>query len=492
MSPALETAPGLRADNTGPIHFIGIGGIGMSGIAEVLHTLGFRVQGSDRADSANVKRLRGLGVPVVIGHSVENLGDAEVVVISTAVPRDNPELVEARRRFVPVVHRAAMLSELMRLRHAVAIAGTHGKTTTTSLVSQVLYASGLDPTTINGGIVNAWGSNARLGSGQWMVVEADESDGSFERIPATVAVVTGCDPEHMEFWGSEERLQQAFVDFVHRVPFYGFAVLCLDHPTVRAIAHKTTDRRVITYGLSPQAEVRAEAVEVHALGTRFDLILSPRDAGAGAGAGASVERRFERVHLSLFGRHNVQNALAAIAVAEGMNLSTEKTLAALGDFSGVKRRFTRTGEIDGAVVVDDYGHHPVEIRATLETARALARGRVFAVVQPHRYSRLAALFAEFCACFDDAVRVFVSPVYAAGELPIAEVNAERLVEGLLHHGHRGAEAVPDLETLVARLESELRAGDFVVCLGAGDITHWATELPNLLRRARDRKTEGAA
>ena len=474
MTPMHGRLPGLSPQQTGPIHFIGIGGIGMSGIAEVLHNLGFSVQGSDLADGPALARLREAGVEAYAGHDAARLGDAEVVVVSSAVPQDNPELAEARRRFIPVVHRSEMMAELMRLRHSVAVAGSHGKTTVTSLTAHVLHHAGLDPTTINGGIVNSWASNARLGAGRWMVVEADESDGSFRRLPASVAVVTNCDPEHMEFWKTKAALHHAFADFIHRVPFYGFAVLCLDHPVVRALARKTQDRRVITYGFSARAEVRAEKVELTSLGMRFEAVVSPRDGAA---------ERIGPVFLPLFGRHNVQNALAALATARGLGLDMEEAAASFADFSGVKRRFTRTALLRGASFVDDYGHHPVEIQAVLATAAEAAAaggGKVVAVVQPHRYSRLAALMDDFCGCMDEASEVFITPVHPAGEAPLPGIDSAALVEGLRRHGHRSARLVESPEELAGQLAPLVAGGDFVVFLGAGDITKWAASVPLLL------------
>jgi UDP-N-acetylmuramate--alanine ligase len=452
----------------GAIHFVGIGGIGMSGIAEVLHNLGYRVRGSDQAENANVKRLAALGVGVSIGHSAENLRDAEVVVVSTAVKPDNPEVTAARERFIPVVRRAEMLAELMRLKWAVAIAGTHGKTTTTSLVAAMLDAAGLDPTVINGGIINAYGTNARLGAGDWIVVEADESDGSFNKLPATVAVVTNIDPEHLDYWRSFDALRAAFRAFVSSIPFYGFAVLCLDHPEVQALIPEVQDRRVITYGLSPQADVHATEVELSAEGSRFTAQIGGR---------AGVERRIQNLRLPLVGMHNVQNALAAVAVAVEMGIAPDRIAAALASIKGVKRRFTKTGEAAGLTVIDDYGHHPVEIAAVLKAARSATRRGVVAVVQPHRYTRLKHLFDEFCTCFNDADAVIVADVYAAGEQPIDGANRDALVAGLRAHGHRRVLPLDDPKNLAALVLQVAQQGDLVVCLGAGNITAWANALP---------------
>jgi UDP-N-acetylmuramate--alanine ligase len=459
--------------DVGTIHFIGIGGIGMSGIAEVLHHLGYRVQGSDQTANANVKRLQDKGIQVFIGHRAENLHDAQVVVFSSAVKGDNPEMVDARARRLPVVRRAEMLGELMRLRSSIAIAGTHGKTTTTSLVAALLDAAGYDPTVVNGGIINAYGTNARVGSGDWMVVESDESDGSFLRLPATIGVVTNIDPEHMEHYGTFDAVREAYFHFVERLPFYGFAVLCLDHPEVQALVGRITDRKVLTYGFSPQADVRATRLQIDPDGSTFDVLLNPR------GGGEPIQ--LQNIRLAMPGRHNVQNALAVIAIGEQLGINHAATRRALGTFGGVKRRFTITGKVDGVTVVDDYGHHPVEIRAVLATARQATKGRVVAVVQPHRYSRLASLFDEFCGCFHDADTVFIAPVYAAGETPIAGADRDRLVEGVRARGHRDCRPIDGAEGLAEIVQVATAPGDLVVCLGAGTISAWANALPEELR-----------
>jgi len=458
--------------NIGTIHFTGIGGIGMSGIAEVLHTLGYKVQGSDIGEGANVLRLRKCGISVTVGHRAENLKDAQVVVASSAVSLDNPEITTARDRLVPVVKRAEMLGELMRLKWSIAVGGTHGKTTTTSLIAAMLDGAGLDPTVINGGIINAWGSNARLGSGDWVVAEADESDGSFLKLPATVVVVTNIDPEHMEHYGSFERLSEAFAAFVENIPFYGFAALCIDHPEVQAMIPRVSDRRVVTYGFSPQSDVRAIDLQSVADGCRFQVVVADRKAGVAQNIGC--------FHLPMVGEHNVQNSLAAIAIAIEMNMTFDAMHKALAGFQGVRRRFTKTGMVDGITVIDDYGHHPVEIAAVLKAARAAAPGRVIAVVQPHRYSRLRDLFEDFCTCFNDADTVIVADVHAAGETPIKSIHRNALVEGLRHHGHRSAIALEGPEKLAATVNGLAKTGDMVVCLGAGTITEWANDLPNQL------------
>jgi UDP-N-acetylmuramate--alanine ligase len=460
----------------GLLHFVGIGGIGMSGIAEILHNLGYQVQGSDLADNYNVKRLREAGVHVAIGHVAENLGEAAVIVVSSAVKADNPEVVAARARQLPIVRRAEMLGELMRLKWSVAVGGTHGKTTTTSLVAALLDAAGFDPTVINGGIINNYGTNARLGAGDWMVVEADESDGTFTKLPATIAIVTNMDAEHLDFYGSVEAMNRAFEQFVENIPFYGFAVLCLDHPVVQAMIGRIDDRRIVTYGLSPQADVRALDIAIDPSGASYDVVISAR--------GTTSERLIRGLRLPMMGEHNVQNSLAAIAVAYEMGADDDTIRKALAGFGGVKRRFTRTGEVDGIIVIDDYGHHPVEIAAVLRAARAATRGKVIAVVQPHRYTRLAQLFEEFCTCFNDADRVIVADVYAAGEAPIEGVNRDRLVEGLIGHGHRHVLALPGPADLAAMVDSLAAPGDLVVCLGAGNITQWAQALPDELARLR--------
>ena len=460
----------MRAVGTdiGTIHFVGIGGIGMSGIAEVMHNLGYRVQGSDIAESASVERLRARGIAVAVGHAADNLGDAAVVVTSTAVKRANPEVAAALERRIPVVRRAEMLAELMRLKRTVAVAGTHGKTTTTSMVATLLDAGGLDPTVINGGIIESYGSNARLGEGEWMVVEADESDGSFLRLDGTYAVVTNIDPEHMEHWGDFEALRKGFLEFVENVPFYGAAVMCLDHPEVRGLIGRVRDRRVITYGFAEDADWRAESVRSHEGGNLFDAVHRERDGS---------RRTIGNVALPMPGRHNVQNALAAIAVAAELGCSDETIRAGFARFGGVRRRFTRVGEVGGATVIDDYAHHPVEIRAVLSAAREAvpkgSGGRVIAVVQPHRYTRLRDLMGEFQAAFDDADVVFAAPVYPAGEAPIAGVDSDALVAGMKHSAPA---RIADEEELAQRLAQSIQPGDMVVCLGAGDITKWAAGL----------------
>jgi len=456
------------AASASPVHFVGIGGIGMSGIAEVMINLGYKVTGSDMKNSANVERLRKLGALVHIGHDAANIDGAGALVVSSAVRRDNPELQAARARRIPVVRRAEMLAELMRLKLAVAVAGTHGKTTTTSLVAALMDAAGFDPTVINGGIISAYGSNAKIGAGDWMVVEADESDGSFLKLRGSVGIITNIDPEHMEHYGDFGALREAFFQFVENLPFYGFAVLCIDHPEVQALASRIEDRRVITYGFSPQADVRIANLEMDVQGARFDLVFQPRDAEKTVWRGLA---------LPMLGEHNVLNAAAALAVVRALGGQEQEARAGLAGFGGVKRRFTIVGEAAGVTIVDDYGHHPVEISAVLKAARQRAgTGRVIAVVQPHRYSRLSDMFEEFCTCFNDADSVLVAPVFSAGETPIEGADQDTLAAGLTSHGHRDASATTR-ETLAEDLKSRVRPGDLVVCLGAGDITAWAAELP---------------
>jgi UDP-N-acetylmuramate--alanine ligase len=459
----------------GTVHFVGIGGIGMSGIAEVMHNLGYKVQGSDIADGYVIDGLRKKGIKVIIGHSADNLGDAAVVVTSTAVKQGNPERDAALERRIPLVRRAEMLAELMRLKNTVAVAGTHGKTTTTSMIAAMLDHGGIDPTVINGGIINSYGSNARLGDSDWMVVEADESDGSFLRLDGTIAVVTNIDPEHLDHYGDFEAIKRAFVEFVENVPFYGAAIMCLDHAEVQAILPKIRDRRIITYGFSAQADVRGENVVPFPGGNKFDVVIRSRD---------GTQRSIKGIEMPMPGRHNVQNALAAVAVGLEMGMADEVVQNGFAKFGGVKRRFTKVGEIDGAIIIDDYGHHPVEIKAVLSAAREGAEGRVIAVAQPHRFTRLRDHMEEFQQAFNDADIVMITPVYAAGEQPIEGVDSEVLVAGLKQHGHRSAANVSDEHDLAIKLAEILQPKDVVVCLGAGDITKWAAGLAKAIGEAR--------
>ncbi len=459
--------------NVGTIHFVGIGGIGMSGIAEVLHSLGYRVQGSDQAESANVKRLAGLGIKTLVGHRAENIGDAAVVVISSAVKPDNPEVVAARTRLTPVIRRAEMLGELMRLKWAIAVGGTHGKTTTTSMVAHLLEAAGWDPTVIVGGISNVSGSNARLGKGDWMVVEADESDGSFLKLPATIAAVTNIDPEHLDHYGNFETLREAFASFVGNIPFYGFGVLCTDHPEVQAMIPKVADRRLVTYGTSLQADVRAVNIRFGPNGTRYDIEFKAR--------GSKLKRRYIDIALPLLGEHNVLNSLVPAAIGQELDIEEDVLRRALGGFQGVKRRFTKIGEANGITVIDDYGHHPVEIAAVLKAARQACKGKVIAVMQPHRYTRLRDLFEEFCSCFNQADKVVIADVYSAGEAPIPGIDRAHFVEAIRARGHRNVKSLAKAEDLAALIADIAEAGDYVICLGAGNITAWAHALPGQLK-----------
>ncbi len=449
----------------GPIHFVGIGGIGMSGIAEVLMTLGYRVQGSDAKASKITDRLVKLGAAFFEGQRAENIGEAAVVVISSAIKPGNPELEEARRRKLPVVRRAEMLAELMRLRSNIAVAGTHGKTTTTTMVATLLDKGGFDPTVINGGVIHAYGSNARAGAGEWMVVEADESDGSFNRLPATIAIVTNIDPEHMEHWGTFDALRKGFLDFVSNVPFYGLAVCCTDHAEVQALVGRLTDRRVVTFGFNAQADVRAQNLTYENGVAHFDIALQ---AEAAVIAGCT---------LPMPGDHNVSNALAAVAVARHLGMKRDEIREALAGFAGVNRRFTKVAEVNGVTIIDDYGHHPVEIAAVLRAARQATKGRIIAVHQPHRFTRLSNLFEEFCTCFNEADVVAIADVYAAGEDPIPGASRDDLVAGLIAHGHRHARALLDEADLARLVREQARPGDMVVCLGAGTISAWANALP---------------
>src|SRR5579885_1941478 len=457
----------------GPIHFVGIGGIGMSGIAEVLVNLGYTVIGSDVAENANVKRLREKGVRVAIGHKAENIDGADVVVVSSAIKQDNPELIAARAKRLPVVRRAEMLAELMRLKSCVAIAGTHGKTTTTSLVATLLDAGGLDPTVINGGIINAYGTNARLGLGDWMVVEADESDGTFLKLPADIAIVTNVDAEHLDHFKTFAAVQEAFVAFVANVPFYGFAVMCTDHPIVQRLVGRITDRRIITYGENPQADVRLAELDHHDGRSKFAVLFRDRE-------GQTVHT-IDNLTLTMPGRHNALNATAAVAVAHELKIPDDTIRKALAKFGGVKRRFTKAGEWNGVTIIDDYGHHPVEIAAVLKAARDVSKGQVIAVVQPHRYTRLKTLFEPFSTCFNDADAVIVADVYPAGEAPIEGADRDHLVEALRLRGHRQVIALDGPSSLAGIVKGLAKPGAYVVLLGAGSITQWAYALPEQLK-----------
>ena len=441
----------------------------MSGIAEVLINHGYKVQGSDLQESAITQRLERLGAKIHLGQRLENVETADVVVISSAIAATNTELVAARQRGLPVVRRAEMLAELMRLKSNIAVAGTHGKTTTTTIVAELLEKGGLDPTVINGGIIHAYGSNARLGGGEWMVVEADESDGTFVKLPATVAVVTNIDPEHLDHYGSFEKLRNAFDSFVSNIPFYGFGVCCIDHPEAQSLVGRITDRRIVTYGMNPQADVCATSIRYDGTSAHFTAQLRDEN------------RKIKDCRLPMPGEHNVSNALAAIAVARKLEVAPDLIREALNAFSGVNRRFTLVGEVDGVRIIDDYAHHPVEISAVLKAARHTTGGKLIAIHQPHRYSRLASLFDDFCTCFNDADQVAIADVYAAGEQPLSGVGRDALIESLTRHGHRNVFAVSGPVDLADFVKSNAQSGDLVVCLGAGTISSWAHELPHRLR-----------
>ena len=461
--------------SVGRIHFTGIGGIGMSGIAEILVDMGYTISGSDIAAGSNIARLRKKGIPIAIGHKAENVAGAAIIVVSTAIKPDNPEVLAARAQFLPVVHRAEMLGELMRLKRSVAIAGTHGKTTTTSLVASLMDAGGMDPTVINGGIITGWGSNARLGASDWMVVEADESDGSFARLNPTVAVVTNIDPEHLDYHGDFDALKRAFHDFVAAIPFFGFAAMCIDHPIVQQMIADIPERRLLSYGFSASADVRAINTKAEGEGMRFDVAISQRLSRHGV---------LDGLKLPMLGMHNVLNSLAAICVALDLGISPDDIIAGIAGFRGVGRRFDHKGEGAGITVIDDYGHHPVEITAVLSAARMLKpSNRIIAVFQPHRYSRLHDLFSDFCACFNNADHVIIADVYAAGEEPIEGADRQHLVDGLRAHGHPSVFGLDNPKSLARQILAIAEAGDAVLCLGAGTITQWAGDLPKQLEKA---------
>ncbi len=467
----------LNPKTIGVLHFVGIGGIGMSGIAEILLDLGFSVQGSDLSDSQNVKRLRDKGVKIFVGHDADNIGDAAAVVISSAVKATNPELKESRVKRLPIIKRAEMLAEIMRLRLGIAIAGTHGKTTTTSLVGTMMEIGGFDPTVVNGGIVNAYGTNVRLGHGDWVVAEADESDGTFTKLPATAAVVTNIDPEHLDYYGSFDNAKAAFRNFVNNLPFYGFAALCIDHPEVQNLIPQLQDRRVITYGFSSQADIKILNMNAKGANTYFDVRVK------GWLEDSVEDRVIENIMLPMLGQHNVLNACAAIIVGHEMGMDDDLIKKGLAAFQGVKRRFTKTGEVNGVTVIDDYAHHPVEIEAVLAAARtgvSQTEGKIYAVMQPHRYTRLHDLFDEFSTCFNDADAVIIANVYEAGESPIENVNGETLAQAVSQHGHSDVTYCADENMIVEMLAPKLKSNDMVVFLGAGNITKWAYDFPSQL------------
>ena len=457
------------------IHFVGIGGIGMSGIAEVLLNLGFEVSGSDLSSSETTRRLVSLGGRVNRGHATENLEDADVVVISSAIRPDNPEVVEARRRAIPVIPRAEMLAELMRLKYGVAVAGSHGKTTTTSLVAAILEAGGVDPTVVIGGKVNSMGTTAKLGQGDTLVAEADESDGSFMKLSPTLAVVTNIDPEHMDHYGDLEQLKETFLDFVNKVPFYGLAIVCLDSENVQSLLPRV-EKRTVTYGTSLQADYSLKSVEPVGLATRFVPLRRGEELAP--------------ITLQMTGRHNVLNALAALAVADELEVPYEVTRQALEQFGGIQRRFTVRGTAGDVMVVDDYGHHPEEIKATLAGAREATKRRLVAVFQPHRYSRTQFLFDQFATAFYNADMVLMTDIYAASEAPIEGVDSATLADAIRQHGHRDVVYRPTKEQLLDELLLRARPGDMVVTLGAGDIWRVGQGLLDALQRAENEGAEG--
>ncbi len=466
----------------GTIHFIGIGGIGMSGIAEILHNLGYKVQGSDASNNSNVQRLESMGIKVFIGQAENNINDASIVVKSSAIKNTNPEIAAAKAKSIPVIKRAEMLAAVMRLKYCVAIAGTHGKTTTTTMMTTMLDEAGLDPTFINGGIINAYGTNARLGQGDWLVAEADESDGTFLKLPATIGIITNIDPEHMEHYGTFENLRKSFRDFIENLPFYGFGVLCKDHPEVSALASTITDRKVITYAIDSEADVKASNIRSEPSGSTYDVQISDRVKGGA--------RTLKNMKLPMPGRHNVLNSLATIAVAAELGIDSKKILNGFASFKGVKRRFTQTGEVDGVLIIDDYGHHPKEIAVTLKTAKDTIKGTkgdVIAVVQPHRYSRVHDLFDDFCTCFSDADKVIVADIYEAGESPIEGITRDALVAGIKKSGHKDVLPLKSNKELAGLIKKSAKSGDIVVCLGAGSISQWANDLPNELEALNGKK-----
>lgn len=464
--------------SVGTLHFVGIGGIGMSGLAEILHNLGQSVQGSDTSENANVERLRKLGVPVHVGHHKGNIGDARIVVASTAIPDTNPEIKEARRQKIPVIKRSEVLAQIMRLKWSISVTGTHGKTTTTSLIASVLSAAGADPTVINGGIVHDYGTNVHLGKGEWLVAEADESDGTFLRIPSTIAVITNISPEHLSYYGTYENLKNSFRSFIQNIPFYGFGVLCIDDEEIRDLIPTINDREIITYGFHEKADVQATNLSVGKEGITFDVNINKP-------IGSVQKTTFKNLFLPMAGEHNVQNSLSAITIALKMDINIEAITQGLNKFNGVSRRFTKTGEVNGVTIIDDYAHHPVEIKAVLKAARAICSGRIIAVMQPHRFSRLADLFGDFCVSFDDANDVVVVPIHSAGEKPILGASRDALVEGIKSTHPKGVYAVDTLNELAPLVSKLAKEGDMVIFLGAGSITQWAHQFPDALKNISD-------
>lgn len=465
------------------IHFVGIGGIGMSGIAEVLFNLGYKVSGSDVIESANIKRLRELGLMIHLGHDATNITHAQIVVVSTAVSKENPEVLAAKQQGIAVVQRAEMLAELMRLKFSVAISGTHGKTTTTSLMAALFDEAGLHPTIINGGILNAYHTNARLGSGDWVIAEADESDGSFTKLFPTFAVVTNIDEDHMDFYKDFDDIRKAFSTFLERIPFYGAAIMCVDHPEVEKMAKTLLDKRVITYGFSKDAHVRGVNIVQTPEGTSFDVDITPSSHASLYRqeniAVTLLPRRIKNLFLPMVGMHNVQNVLSVVAMALELGFSDAVIKNALSHFKGVKRRFTQVGQCHGMTIIDDYAHHPVEIQTTLKAARQATTGRVIAVLQPHRYSRLNAFFEDFVHSLDLADIAIIAPVFSAGESPLEGVNSTTLAQRMHALGHNVYE-ITEQSDLAPLLRHIGQPGDLILCMGAGSITYWAASLPQEL------------
>ena len=474
------------------LHFVGIGGIGMSGIAEVLHNIGYQVKGSDIAENVNISRLQTLGIQITIGHQAENIKDAQVVVVSSAVSPENPEVLAAKTLGIPVIQRAEMLAELMRLKLSVAISGTHGKTTTTSLVAALLDTADMDPTVVNGGIINAYNTNARLGTGEWIVVEADESDGSFVKLPSTLAIITNIDPEHMDFYGNFENLKNSFLKFIENTPFYGLGILCLDHPEVQSLIPLISNRRILTYGFDEKANVRATNLRMSAEYSTFDVDIQPLHHHSFLvqkeiknGGITALPRRLKDIKLPMLGKHNIQNALSVIAVAQELGIDDETVRTAFKNFKGVKRRFTKVGVSGGVTIIDDYAHHPVEIQTVIEAAKQSTDGKIIAVVQPHRYSRLNDLFQEFSLCFKECDSVVVAPIYSAGEEPIPNISSKNLAEAIRNQGINQVFEIEDAKELPYIIRRIAQENDTVLCLGAGSITYWAAALPAQLDQLWD-------
>lgn len=462
--------------NLGTLHFVGIGGSGMSCIAELMHNLGYKVQGSDISVSQNIVRLRDMGIRIEIGHCAENISGAGVVVVSSAIHENNPEIMEARHCRIPVVRRSEMLAELMRLKWSIAVGGTHGKTTTTSMIGAVMQVAGLDPTVANGGIINSYGTSAHLGDGKWLVAEADESDGSFIKLPATAVVVTNMDPEHLDYYGSYEKMKDAFLSFVQNIPFYGFACLCSDHPEIQKLISKVTDRLIITYGFNQQAQICAQNIEMKPGLITFDVQVAAEISPT------KEDYYIKKITLPVYGKHNIQNAMAAIGVGLQLGVNEENIKTALSNFKGVQRRFTKRGSVNNIDIIDDYAHHPVEIMATIKAARDVVKNNVIVVFQPHRYSRVQSLFEMFCTAFNDADYVIVTDVYSAGENEIEGVNKHNIAEGLRTHGHRHVIELDSPENLPQTIINIANPNDIVLCLGAGTISSWAKKLPEQLSK----------